>query len=214
MPVCRSVGRHAKALRDHRVEAAAVERTQPVELRLDIIAHIVRQPLDDLAIAFALPETDQDILILFADRHIAVGGRHVGLDCVAADLHQIERDGVVADRAVHMHNGPPVFRHELDGGMQAGRRGFRIGVFLNDAVRPLGDDLGRKGGDVGKVVIERVAVDPAVLHDGLDSDLTERTLIQELQKRVFDGLLGVRGHIRPPAPQCETAYEKRVLRYY
>ena len=57
------------------------------------------------------------------------------------------------------------------------------------------------------MVVERVAVDPTVLHDGLDSDLTERTLIQELQKRFFDGLLGVSGHIRPPAPQCETAYE-------
>ena len=106
-----------------------------------------------------------------------------------------------------MHNGPPVFRHELDGGMQAGCRGFRIGVFPHNAVRPFGDDLGRKGGDIGKVVVERVAVDPAVLHDGLDGDPTDRTLIQELQKRVFDGLLGVSGHIRPPAPQCETAYE-------
>ena len=207
MPVCRSVRCRTKTLRDHRVEAAAVERTQPVELRLDIIAHIVRQPLDDLPVAFALPETDQDILILLADRQIAVGGRRVGLDRVAADLHQIECDGVVADRAVHMHNGPPVFRHELDGGMQAGCRGFRIGVFPHNAVRSFGDDLGRKGGDIGKVVVERVAVDPAVLHDGLDGDPTERTLIQELQKRVFDGLLGVSGHIRPPAPQCETAYE-------
>lgn len=76
----------------------------------------------------------------------------------------------------------PVFRHELHGGIQTRLWRIRVGVLPDDLVSPFGDDLRRKRGNVGKMIIKRVAVDAAVLHDCLDRDLIERPVIKQLQK--------------------------------
>ena len=93
-----------------------------------------------------------------------------------------------------MHDRAPVFRHELHGGVQTRLWRVRIGVLPDDLIGAFGDDLCRKRGNVCKVIIKCIAVDAAVLHDRLDRDLTERTLVEQLQKRSFNGLVGVSGH--------------------
>ena len=44
------------------------------------------------------------------------------------------------------------------------------------------------------MIVKRIAVDAAVLHDVLDCDLVERTLVEQLQERSADRTLGQRCH--------------------
>ena len=129
-----------------------------------------------------MPEADDNLAVLVRKGKIAVSGLCVGFDRMAADLHEIEGDRVVADGAVHVHDGALVFRHKLDSRGQAGRRRGRIGVFTDDGVCPFCDDLRCQRRNVSKMIIERIAVDAAVVDDRLDGDLIERTLVEQLQK--------------------------------
>lgn len=100
----------------------------------------------------------------------------------------------MADRTVHVHNCAPVFRHELHGSVQTRLRRVRIGVLPDDLVSAFGNDLRRKRGNVGKMVIKRVAVDAAVLYDCLDRDLIERSTLSSFRNEFLRALLGVSGH--------------------
>ena len=62
------------------------------------------------------------------------------------------------------------------------------GVLLDQHIHLILDDLAQQGGDILVVVVEGVAVDPAVLHDAAHADLAQRLLVQQLEKRVFDPL--------------------------
>ena len=64
------------------------------------------------------------------------------------------------------------------------------GGLLDQHIHLILDDLAQQGGDILVVVVEGVAVDPAVLHDAAHADLAQRLLVQQLEKRVFDCLLG------------------------
>ena len=68
------------------------------------------------------------------------------------------------------------------------------GVALHDLLQVLRHHLLQERGQVGVVVVERVAVDAAVLHDVLHRDLVQRPLIQELDEGLFDGFFGEIGH--------------------
>ena len=144
------------------------------------------------------------------NRYFVLGDhRSVSIDSRSSVIGCVEKSQVVGRVFLRIWplNRLAVFARKMERHLYALVQRTDGGVLLDQHIHLILDDLAQQGGDILVVVVEGVAVDPAVLHDGLDGDPTERTLIQELQKRVFDGLLGVSGHIRPPAPQCETAYE-------
>jgi hypothetical protein len=60
------------------------------------------------------------------------------------------------------------------------------GVFPDDALELLGEDLLNQGGDVLIMVIERVAVDAAVVRDIFYRDLAQRPVVDQFQKGSTD----------------------------
>ena len=67
-------------------------------------------------------------------------------------------------------------------------------AFLRDAVRVILHDGLDQAGHIGEVIIERVAVDAAVLDDIPDGYSVQRLLVQQLQKRFHDGFTGKGRH--------------------
>jgi hypothetical protein len=77
-------------------------------------------------------------------------------------------------------------------------------------------DLLHQSGQIGKMVVKRVAIDAAILYNVLNGDLIQGTLVEQLQKGFLDGPAGKVRHTRAPffivRPQYSTARPEFVWR--
>ena len=106
----------------------------------------------------------------------------VGGHDVAAAVHEMPLEHVPAQGVVDVVDGPAVFHHQLDDGVGAFLHGGHGGVLLDEVLHLFPHHLLHQGGQILEVVIKRIAVNAAVLHDILHGDLAQRPLVEQLEE--------------------------------
>ena len=75
---------------------------------------------------------------------------------------------------------------------------MRCRVVLNEDLNLFLYNFFHEGGQILKMVVERVAVDTAVLYNDLYGNLAQRPLVEQLPKGLLDGSAGKIGQGTPP----------------
>ena len=99
-----------------------------------------------------------------------------------------------------MVDGPLVLHQHLHHHVEALFNGADGRVDLDEAVHPLPQNFLHQSRQVLKVVVKRVAVDAAFLHDIFYRNLAQRTLPQLPEEGLFNGFPGKIRHVRRPFP--------------
>ena len=178
----------------HFLHHALPQVAQQPELLHDVRLHALAHPEHDLPIALALVKPHEDLPVrlrqsLPGKRRVKIAAHHA-----VADVHQAVLIGLVAGGIVKMQHGRSVLQGKFHGDLQALLQRVDRRVLLHDARGLVLDDLLGQRGNIRVVIIERIAVDAAVLHDVLHRDLVERTLVEQLQERSADRTFGQRCH--------------------
>ena len=87
-----------------------------------------------------------------------------------------------------MHDHPAALEREIDHAFKSFPQGIDDEALLNGSLDVLHDDRVDERRQVLKVVVEGIAVDPAVLHDVLDGDFVDRPLLQQTEAGIHNGL--------------------------
>ena len=138
--------------------------------------------------------------VLLSSAQVLGLSAHIGEHGGVGDLMIIMLQNVPVAGVEQVVHRPLVLRHE--GGRLAERllpRGIAVQLF-HEKLRLRLEDLLHQRVNVRVVVIERVAVHRAALGDILHGDLVERALVEQLNERLPDRLLGAYCHVTPPFP--------------
>ena len=87
-----------------------------------------------------------------------------------------------------MHDHPAALEREIDHALKAFPQGIDDEALLNGLFDVLHDDRVDERRQILKVIVEGIAVDPAVLDDVLDGDLVDRPLLQQTEAGIHNGL--------------------------
>lgn len=161
--------RNFYAILDSHIEASFENLTQPSAAGHNIIGHLLAQPVRELAKERAFHKTDDQFLVLRADRRFVLEKGNISSGDIFAHFHKLELIGSLIDRAPDMVNGSFVLHYIFQHGFDAFSQSFALGegayficLFDRDLVQQIRNVL--------EMVVEGVAVDAAVLHDILYRD--------------------------------------------
>ena len=124
----------------------------------------------------------------FIAEAIAENAVDVGRDDVLAHSPQVLLIDVSAYGVIDMHCSLAVVHREADSRVETFFERIDRRVFGYNILRLLGDHFLYQRWKVTEVVVERVAVDTAVLDYILYGDLIHRLVVQQLQSRCFNSL--------------------------
>ena len=89
---------------------------------------------------------------------------------------------------VDVHGHSAALQREIDHALKAFPQGIDDEALLNGPLSILHDDCVDERRQILKVIVEGIAVDPAVLHNVLDGDFIDRPLLQQTEAGIHDGL--------------------------
>ena len=189
--------------------AAALERLPDVALQqpaqsVDVVVHVglhaAAQPVGGHTGERRGVKLRERLNVLLGGAQALGLSAHIGEHGGVGDLMIVMLQNVPVAGVEQVVHRPLVLRHE--GGRLAERllpRGIAAQLF-HEKLRLRLEDLLHQRVNVRVVVIERVAVHRAALGDILHGDLVERALVEQLNERLPDRLLGAYCHVTPPFP--------------
>ena len=86
---------------------------------------------------------------------------------------------LAVDRMIDMENRAFVLMRKIGQCLQAGLDGINVRILLNDLRRSLHHDLLGQRRDIGKMIVECIAVDAAFFNDHFDGYLCERHALKQ-----------------------------------
>ena len=107
---------------------------------------------------------------------------------VLADLHQSPLQKIPVGRVVDMIYGALAVRYQPHRHLNALLHRRDVPVLGHDAIHLANDDRFDQSGDVFKVIVKGIPVDPTFIDDVLDCDFIELPFVEQPQYRFHDGV--------------------------
>ena len=161
---------------------------EAVDIVRDIAFHIVVQPFDDNAEAFAFVKAYDEESVFLGNSVLRKGGIYVCLRNMGAYLPEIVLIHFPVGRSVDMQDGFFVLDSKGYGEFQSLLDAFNPGIFLDDTVSLVFENFFHKRRQILVVVIEGIAVYAAVLDNVLYCYLMIGLFIQQLYAGAADSL--------------------------
>lgn len=165
---------------DHFIDGALAQLAQAQERIFEIVVQTAVHPVDQQAEGLTFIGGDQRFKVFLDDRKLAEGRAQVGAHHVFAQAHQRPLHDFAVHGIVDVQHGAPVFENILNADGQALLKRRHIGMAGNNVIGLLLDNRLQQRGNVGKMIVEGIAVDAAFVHDVPNRDFAERLLVQNL----------------------------------
>ena len=166
------------------------DEVQPIDDLFRLALHVVLDPVEHEADEGVFIDVGDERLVLRADGHAGRLLLHHALEQVIGELVEVIFHLLAADGVVDIHDEGLVGQHGLKDLLKALLPGL-VGLLPSQGLgRVLLAGPLDKVIDVLEVVVERHAVDAAVIGDVADGDLVERLLQQQILERLLQSALG------------------------